>query len=145
MPQQFEGLGLSLLYPDSWTLIEEGTEGGTRGVNLESPGGSFLSINVYDMQADPADVIAEATEAMEAEYDEIESEPLQVTVADQQLHGTVQRFYYLDFVIVSKIIAVPHGEQMFLVQIQGEDRDIEQNERVFEAILTSMLRSLAHG
>lgn len=143
MPKQYSGLGLSLLYPDTWTMSEE-TQGDRRqGVTLESPGGSFLSINLMDAGQDAEAVVDEAVQAMDAEYEDIESEPYTVDLAGQLYEGTVQRFYYLDFVIVSKLFAIDTDDSVYLIQIQGEDRDMDQQSMVFEAILTSMVRSLS--
>ncbi|MGN6547796.1 MAG: hypothetical protein ACTHK7_22295 [Aureliella sp.] len=143
MPKQYSGMGLSFLYPDSWTATEEGEGQRSAGVILESPGGSFLSIMPLAADLEPEEAVREAAEAMDAEYEDIESEPLTVQIANQDFHGTTQRFYYLDFVIVSKLISMPLEDQLYLVQIQGEDRDMDQQALVFEAILTSMLRSVS--
>lgn len=110
---------------------------------LETPGGSFLAITQIEPGQSADNIVAEAAEAMDAEYEDIESEPYTLQLADQEFHGTILRFYYLDFVIVSQLIAMQCGDRLFLVQVQGEDRDVEQQSLVFEAILTSMLRSLA--
>lgn len=144
MPKQYSGMGLSFLYPDSWTATEEGQGERGSGVILESPGGSFLSITALSGDLEPEEVVQEAADAMNAEYEDIESEPLTVQIADQDFHGMIQRFYYLDFVIVSKLITVPVDDHLYLVQIQGEDRDMDQQSLVFEAVLTSMLRSLSN-
>ena len=143
MPKKYTGMNMSLLYPDSWTMTEDSAGELRQGVILESPGGSFLSINLLDGDQDVDEVVSEATEAMSAEYEDIESEPLTFHLAGHEFSGSVQRFYYLDFIIVSKLIALPTDDGLYLVQIQGEDRDIDQQTLVFEAILTSMLRSLA--
>lgn len=143
MPKQYTGLGLSLLYPDTWTISEE-TQGDRRqGVSLENPAGSFLSINLLDPGQDADAVLDEAVEAMSAEYEDIESEPYTLDIDSLHVAGTIQRFYYLDFVIVSKLFAIVAAESLYLVQIQGEDRDMDQQSIVFEAILTSMVRSLS--
>ena len=136
-------MGLSFLYPDSWTATEEGQ--GERGsaVILESPGGSFLSIMALSDDLEVDEAVREAADAMDAEYEDIESEPLTLQIGDQDFHGLTQRFYYLDFVIVSKLIGMPLDDHLYLVQIQGEDRDMDQQALVFEAILTSMLRSVS--
>jgi hypothetical protein len=143
MPKKYTGMGMSLLYPDSWSMTEDSAGELRTGIILESPGGSFLSIMLLDGDQDIEAVVSEATDAMTAEYEDIESEPLAFQIAGQEFSGTVQRFYYLDFIIVSKLIAMPTEDGLYLVQIQGEDRDIDQQTLVFEAILTSMLRSLA--
>lgn len=145
MPKQYSGMRISLLYPDTWTMTEDHPGQPRQGVVLESPGGSFLAINLLEGETSPEEVVRQASEAMTAEYEDIESEPLTLQIANQEFAGVVQRFYYLDFVIVSKIIAIPVDDALYLVQIQGEDRDIDQQTLVFEAILTSMLRSLTDG
>jgi hypothetical protein len=142
MPKQYTGMGLTLLYPDSWKATEDEQAERGHGLLLENASGSFLSINLLDDQPDPEEVVLQAAEAMEAEYDEVESEELTIEIDKQAVNCLVQRFYYLDFVIVSKLLAIPFNEEVYLVQIQGEDRDIDQHNMVFEAILTSMVRSL---
>lgn len=144
MPKQFEGMGFSLMYPDTWSLAEETGSESNRGLILESPGGAFISVNVYDSDGDPEDLVDEAAEAMESEYEDIESEPLNMCIAGEDLDGIVQRFYYLDFVVVSKLAAWARDGQTYLIQIQGEDREVDAQTMVFEAILTSMFRSLIH-
>lgn len=145
MPKQYSGMRMSLLYPDTWNITEEAPGQPRQGISLESPGGSFLSINLLEGDQDGEEVVRLASEAMTAEYEDIESEPLSLQIAGDEFAGVIQRFYYLDFVIVSKLIAVRIVDGVYLIQIQGEDRDIEQQSLVFEAILTSMLRSLAEG
>lgn len=186
MPKQYSAMGMSLMYPDSWSLSVEslageepvpvnpagtgGMDGDTveatsaqdstvqldtdefptassaaadpaRGITLESPGGSFLSINQVDSAQDVESVVREATATMATEYEDIESEPLTISIDGQAFEGTVQSFYYLDLLIVSKLLAIKMDNALYLIQIQGEDRDMEQQGIVFEAILTSMLRS----
>ena len=145
MPKQYSGMRMSLLYPDSWTITEDSPGQPRQGIILESPGGSFLSINLLEGEQQEDEVIRLASEAMTAEYEDIESETLNLQIANREFVGVVQRFYYLDFVIVSKLIAMQIEDGVYLIQIQGEDRDIDQQTLVFEAILTSMLRSLAEG
>ncbi len=144
MPKQFTGLGISLLYPDSWVITEDTASESRQGISLESPGGSFMSISLLSPEEDADEAIDEAAEAMNAEYDEVESEPFETIIAGVPLEGTIQRFYYLDFVIVSKLFTISGRENQFLIQIQGEDRDMDQQAAVFDAILTSMFRSFEH-
>lgn len=141
MPKQYSGLGLTFLYPDTWTISEEPSDG-RPAVSLENPGSSFLSICSMPLDEDPAEMLAEAAEAMNAEYEDVESEPLLTEIAGREYEGIVQRFYYLDLLVASKLLAIRTDEHLYLVQVQGEDRDMDQHSMVFDAILTSMLRSL---
>lgn len=141
MPKQYSGLGLTFLYPDSWTISEEPSDG-RPAVSLENPGGSFMSICSMPLDDDPTTMLDEAAEAMNAEYEDVESEPVAVKIDGREIEGIVQRFYYLDLLVASKLLVVPTDEHLYLIQIQGEDRDMDQHSMVFDAILTSMLRSL---
>ncbi len=140
MPKQYTGHGLSFLYPDTWTITEDTAEG-RPGVSLESPGGSFISVSALSVDEDATALLEEAAEAMNAEYEEVENEPYSVVIAGQEYEGILQRFYYLDFVVASKLLAIETEDHLYLVQIQGEDRDMDQQSLVFDAILTSMLTS----
>lgn len=139
MPKQFSGLGLTLLYPDTWTISEEPSDG-RPAVSLENPSGSFLSICSMPLSDDPVAMLDEAAAAMDAEYEDVESEPYTIDIAGREYTGVIQRFYYLDLLVSSKLLAIPTDEHLYLVQIQGEDRDMDQQSMVFEAILTSMMR-----
>ena len=141
MPKQYSGMGLTLLYPDTWTVSEETAEGRPT-VSLENPAGSFLSISSLPIDDDGEEILNEAAEAMSAEYEDVESEPYVLDIAGHQYTGIIQRFYYLDLLVASKLLLVHTDDHLYLVQIQGEDRDMDQHSMVFDAILTSMLRSL---
>lgn len=145
MPKQYEGMGISLLYPDNWQLTEDTVGEIVTGMTLESPEGAFLAVNRYSNISDIEEVISSAKDAMESEYEDVESEAEEILIADFDLLGTVQRFYYLDLIITSKLYAFLHHDDTYLIQIQGEDRDIDRLEPVFQAMLTSMLGSIPHG
>jgi len=137
MPEKYEGLGFSLLYPETWRIDEDPD---ARSVNLETPTGAFLSITLSDnLQPD----FERAQKAMEAEYDEVELETNEVELAGHTFHGITQRFVFLDLIITSQLLKLETGSKNYLVQIQGEDREIEAMHPVFRAILTSMCQSLS--
>jgi hypothetical protein len=136
MPEKYEGLGLSLLYPETWKLDEDEDAG---SVSLETPSGSFLTITACD---DLAFAFEQAASAMRAEYDEIEEELVDSTLVGQRLEGVVQRFVYLDLIVTSRLLRLDLGEKKYLIQIQGEDSELDAQHRVFEAVLTSMCQSL---
>ncbi len=144
MPRKFSGLGIEFLYPDNWLLSEESSDKSqTSGVTLESPVGAFLSINRYPQTTDIEGMVTAAQTAMEQEYQEIETEDFELTVSDRVLVGTSQSFYYLDLLITSKIMAFVYEQDLFMIQIQGEDRDLERLDEVFRAVLVSLMQSLA--
>lgn len=138
MPGYFEGLGISLMYPENWTA-EEDVE--SRSVTIESPGGTFLSVTRC---SDIEQAFLQTREMMESEYDEVETEELSRTLGDGTIVGIIQRFVYLDLIVTSQLLKL-HSKSLpspgaVLVQVQGEDNDLDEKQPVFDAILTSLLQ-----
>ncbi len=141
MPQRFEGLGISLLYPDGWKRDESTTEE-EDSVIFESPCGAFISISrVDERRLDEA--LSNVQSIMDSEYDEVETDRFVKRLADQDLDVVEQRFVYLDFIVVSQLFHFLQNGSAYIVQIQGEDRDVDQLQLVFDAMLTSLLKQPA--
>ena len=141
MPEKFEGLGIALLYPDNWRFEQEEED----CITLESPGGSFLSIRRLGDKTTPETAIESAKQAMEEEYDAIESEERRYEFAGIDCCGITQRFIYLDLIVAAHWITIRGPIGSYIAQIQGEDREVDKLLPVFEAILTSMCQSMATG
>lgn len=139
MPEQFQGFGIKLLYPDSWNCEEE-MEG--QSVSIESPEGAFLCITRFANVEDQTSALGRALQTMQDEYDEVEREALTREFAEFQLSGMLLRFVYLDLIIASQLLAFSHAGHTYLIQIQAEDRDHDRLGPVFDAIVTSMCQSL---
>ena len=136
MPEKYQWNGLQLSYPENWSVQEEDDT-----LSIETPSGSFLSLSWPD---DISDAFDRAKEVMEGEYEEVETEPLSRILGESLLEGITQRFVYLDLIITSHLFKLETEEEDFsplLVQIQGEDRDLEKNQAVFDAILASLFQN----
>ncbi len=70
---------------------------------------------------------------MNAEYEDVETEE-HSRYRRTRVHWHHQRFYYLDLLVASKLLSVRTDDHLYLVQIQGEDRDMDQHSMVFDAI-----------
>ncbi len=146
MTKVYRGLGLSCLYPENWTLTEDTIDDQTIGFTLESPTTAFMMVNVYPWTIAPSQAIEQAREAMQVEYDDIEYEPIppDITIKGHVIEdsraGEV-RFYYLDLLVVSRLIAFAFNRQTFLIQFQAEDRDFATLDQVFRAMTISILNS----
>lgn len=142
MPGKYRWLDLELLYPENWT-IEEDSE--SNSLLLQSPSGSFLSLTrPSDLQA----AFERARLTMEQEYGDMETDHVSRLLGEALLEGVTQRFIYLDFVVTSHLFKMEtEGDefQPLLIQFQGEDRDLEREQPIFEAILTSMLQQAGIG
>ena len=136
MPQQIERLGCKVLYPDSWKVEENDDQ---ESFTLENPSGSFFTVTRC---SDIDDAMDSVRQAMSEEYEITEEEDFEKQLAGHSMFGINQRFVYLDLIITSQLLQVEGNDQQFLVQIQGEDRDLDKNQQVFDAMLVSMLQSL---
>ncbi len=144
MPGSFNGCGVQFLYPDNWTVTEQVEEDGGPpcGVTVESPLGAFFSVNRYPHVTVPKSVIDQATQAMRGEYDPVEVVPYEAEDGFVQEVATELSFYYLDLLIVCRMVAILDRGDVVLVQMQGENRDFDSLEPVFLAMLKSLRDSI---
>jgi hypothetical protein len=158
----YRGLGLACTYPENWQLSEEtvaehADQSTVVGFNLQSPTSAFMSVYRYPQSVSPDEAIEEATKAIAADYEGIElasfapeRELLHVELAPSQpksnvpnaSRGTDLNFYYLDLLITVRLISFQFSHYTFLLQFQAEDRDFTSMERVFQAMLITMMQSL---
>jgi hypothetical protein len=136
MPEKYQGHGYSLLYPETWTVEED--ESG-QAITLETPTGAFMTITPSNNLEGDFQMMLQM---MEAEYDEVETEDCELELLGRSLQGITQRFVYLDLIVTSHVLKIDSGTQQWLIQIQGEDRELDQLMQVFAAVLTSMCQSL---
>ena len=158
----YRGLGLACTYPENWQLSEETFAGDGEsetvvGFNLQSPTSAFMSVYRYPMSLSPDEAIQESIKAIADEYEEIEQiafeserDLLTTHLSNSQPNdnvsntsrGTDLNFYYLDLLITVRLISFQFARHTFLVQFQAEDRDFTSMERVFQAMLITIIQSL---
>jgi hypothetical protein len=147
MIKTYEGLGLSCMYPENWTLTEDTDEDRVLGFTVESPTSAFMTVTEYPWTVAPREALEQAQDVMKSEYDNIEYDEVdpELEIDGKPLadsRACDSHFYYLDLLVVSKLIAFTVDRKTFMVQIQSEDRDFQGLEMVFQAMLVSMLKSL---
>lgn len=149
MPATFESLGLTFLYPDNWVIAQRGAEEGIDGATFELPSGGFFSIERIDRLGPDRVPTAEDGEREEAliasiekliaeEYGEIEREEWPDEKLEQADRVVDLNFYYLDLLIISRLIFIGLADGKFVIQIQAESRSFEENELVFAAIMKQL-------
>jgi hypothetical protein len=141
-----ECAGYSLIYPENWTILEEGSEpvsGQRSEVTLESPDGGLFTLMAPSRESQLEQLLEQASQAMGGEYDELEQEPLTDCQLPAEAVGVDHRFYYLDLLITCRTIAFRHRGQPFVAQLQAEDRLFERLEPVYRAMLISLIRAVA--
>jgi len=147
MPCQFDKLGISFQYPENWRLEEEVTLADRRSVTVYSPGGAFWSISVHPRSADPAHLAKAVVDTMSSEYEDLESEAAQETIAGRPLVGYDLSFFFLDFTNTATIRCIRTDRATYAVFCQAEDHEYDRVRRVFLAMTTSLLNGLGrvHG
>ncbi len=139
MPSTYDKLGIRFQYPDNWQLDEGDALEGNRAVTVYSPQGAFWSITLHPPSAEPRELAATALAALQAEYSDSESEPVEVEIAGRSISGYDFSFFYLDFTNTATVRAFRTDDAACLVLCQAEDREYEALEPVFRAITTSLL------
>lgn len=139
MPAEFNSFGLRFLYPDNWTVAEREADDGEQGMTLDMPGGGFFSVETV-VTSEPEVTIDEMVAAMANDYEDLEREAVTLELLPDT-PATDLRFYYLDLLIVSRIVVLRRGEDRdaFVIQMQAESREFDKNSAVFEAILKQIV------
>ncbi len=137
MPETYSNFGMTFMYPDGWRLDEDEQEA---SVTVESPTGAFMTVSRFSDWDAPA-VASQARQAMSGEYEEVEEESVAREIAGVHWQGFIQRFAYLDLLVTSHLLAAQHGDWVYLVQIQAEDRELDELRLVFDAMLTALCQA----
>lgn len=144
MPAQFDGFGISFQYPDNWTLDDSDAVLGRMSVTVFSPNGAFWTVAVYSDDAEPSELAAAVVGAMKQEYQGLEAEAIEETVAGHTLVGYDLAFYCLDLTNTAHVRSLRSSHIAYMVYCQAEDREHQRVGRVFEAMTVSLLNSLGN-
>ena len=79
---------------------------------------------------------------MEQEYDSLEAEAAEQTIAGRNLVGFDLAFYCLDLTSTAWIRGLRVGKTTYTIFCQAEDREFEQLRMVFLAMTTSLVQGL---
>lgn len=135
MPATFNGHGLHFLYPDNWSIVEPSDEAPESGVALELPTGGFFSIELAQDHQTDQQIITEIRETIEEEYGDTEVDELPADEGDRRID---LQFYFLDLLVIFRLMLLERSGRRLIVQIQAESRDFEANEPVFDAIVKQL-------
>lgn len=135
MPATFESFGIKFLYPDNWKTVAREEDEGSDGVTFELPSGGFFTLE-REREGQLAEEIIEAVaDSISEEYEEVEREQVRLEGAAADERCVDFRFYYLDLLVISRLIVMPVDGTTLVIQMQAESRDFDENELVFSAIL----------
>lgn len=148
MPAEFNSFGIRFLYPENWTIVDREEGESDEGVTLDLPSGGFVSMELT--AADQTEhVVERVVKAIANDYDTVEREDFSLDLLPAGTPVTDLRFYYLDLLIISRIVVLPikrdapgplmPGPSVLVMQLQAESRDFDKNEPVFAAILKQIV------
>ena len=137
MPAVFDHLGVRFQYPEGWSL-EAGDEADGDEVTVYSPGGAFWSLTIRE-HGEPSDLMEVVVDAMREEYDELDAEEVEDSIAGEDLNGCDLNFYCLDLTNTAQVRAFRRGNKTYLMIWQAEDREFDELVPIFRAIATSLV------
>lgn len=139
MTAVFENAHVRFMYPENWTIAEDsGTDPPT--VTVQSPSSGFWTLIMYSDDYEPDELTTQVVAAMDEEYEALESNPTTLEVAGLEIQGYEMFFSCLDLVVSAKTFALRHNDRTLLILWQGESRDSDELELVFQAITLGLLQ-----
>jgi hypothetical protein len=137
MPAIFEQDGVRFQYPESWTLSREDNPTGWTA-SLQSPGTAFFMLT-YDADAPETELMVEtALEAMQAEYEDLEFDPVVETIAGQPAVGNDMRFFSFDLTNTCCTRSFYGAGGTLLLFWQTSDLELETVEPTIKALCASL-------
>jgi hypothetical protein len=143
MPALFNKLGIKFSYPENWQVDEAEALEGARSVTLYSPaGGAFWTVSVHPRKTDPWRLAKAAAKALKEEYDSLETETVTDNVGGFEMLGYDFNFYCFDLTSTAAVRVIPAKRATYVIFYQAEDREFEEVEHVFDAMLMTLLQGL---
>ena len=141
MSAVYENFGVSFMYPENWQLSDESGEvdSGPKTVTLNSPGGGFWTLAVYEPAEDPQVLADQFRLTMEGEYEGLEALPAEEEIGKATAIGYDMDFYCLDFVVSARVRALRVGKRTYVLSCQAETREFDKVLPVFGAMNYSLL------
>ena len=115
------------LKPKGWVVEREEDEEGWR-LTLQSPGTAFLLLTGLGDGMDPAEAAEATLDSLQQDYPELESTPVEETMAGLPASGFEVEFAYLDIYHRCKILCVNTQEGVLLSLWQLSDIDADDYE-----------------
>jgi len=140
MIKQYESKLLSFAYPENWVLEDSGDQI-PKSVSLESPEGAVWMVNAFDSKASAAELWEEAKGSFKESYEDFECFEIESSFEPKPELAFEADFFYLDFLVHSKVYIFSHGPLKVMVISQAESRQYEKVAEVFDAMTTSLISS----
>ena len=111
-------------------------------MTVYSPGGAFWSVAIHSGAANPAKLAATVVDVMKQEYQGLEAQETEESVAGRELVGYDLAFYCLDLTNTAHVRSLRFAHTTYTIYCQAEDREYERVKKVFEAMTITLLSNL---
>lgn len=134
--------GVSLAYPENWTLEEETDEEARVTLTIASPNTAFWTLVVYSEVLDRDHAVTQAIEALSQEYPGLETAPVAETIGGTEFIGQDANFFLLELTNTARVRACHHNGATYLILCQSEDRELAKVDSVFQGITQTLVTKL---
>lgn len=144
--KEYEANGLYFAYPTNWALEEYDMETVDGSIQLGNDDGAFWLLKKYPGQSDPEEIIREALEVMQGEYEDMEFERIDKILFEKSVTGYEMTFFYLDLMNLASVLCFEQAETTYAVfwqtgnQLIIQPEEAAPTEKVLEAITYSLLK-----
>jgi hypothetical protein len=138
MQGKYSKFGVTFLYPEDWSIVDEETNQWPRRVSVQSPNSGFWELQAYPPQYQPDDLARRTLEAFREEYEDVESEPVSEEIMDHAATGFDLDFFCLDLLVTCQVRSFILAGQTLLLIYQAESQEFETRCEVFEAMTRSL-------
>lgn len=142
MPATFDQFGLRFDYPDNWSVDQGEDIVAEQQVVVSSPHTAFWQLSKHPAGTELEPLFDEVLSALRSEYQHIEVDPADEVIEGHLVTGFSVNFFCLDLTNTCWVRGFETPEANYLLVCQAEDREFEQVELVFRAMLSSVLRNL---
>ena len=142
MTATYEKHGLKFLYPENWKLTDGQDVELPYQVEIETPSGGIWSVNVFPLDTNTDELLADAIKGLQDTYEDVEISEANPDFQGYESKGIDAYFYCLDFMVMAQIRVVETARYKLVLLFQAESRDFDDCHDVFRAITTSLLQSI---
>ena len=140
MTALYDTHGIRFLYPENWSVVDDAD---ASFASVESPEGAFWTVGRHPVVVDPASLNQAALETMRSEedYSEFEFSAVEDEWGGLPAIGYDAFFCCLDLIVAARMRSFRHNGHTFFILCQGESRDFDRLEPVFNAMTVSLVQS----